>query len=126
MSDERCALCGFPLDERAVELSGGRFCRDSDGCRRRALRLRRGLEILADPKHVPQTEEGAAVMISVQAAARAALAPPPSPRRWTEDQVANAMRYGVCDVCGAPREQWAWTDDDGHHLGIVCPNGHPF
>ena len=39
MPVERCSLCNFPLDERAVVISEGKLCHESVGCRRRALKL---------------------------------------------------------------------------------------
>lgn len=56
--------------------------------------------------------------------------------RWAAHQAAkgntllgNAMRYGVCPVCGAPCEARTTrtTSDDGgviYTYGIVCPSGH--
>ena len=41
MSDEKCILCGFALDERTVVVSEGKLCNDSMGCRRRALAQRK-------------------------------------------------------------------------------------
>ncbi len=52
----------------------------------------------------------------------------------TPEQLQNAMIYGVCPVCKAPREgrMMDVADEHGHQTGvrctvrkIVCPNGHP-
>jgi hypothetical protein len=41
---ERCVLCNFPLDERAVVIGEGKLCSESMGCRRRALKIMRSLQ----------------------------------------------------------------------------------
>jgi hypothetical protein len=46
---------------------------------------------------------------------------------WTDEQAANAATYGVCMVCGAPRESklnGRPMIDEDVSLEIVCPNGH--
>ena len=64
---------------------------------------------------------------------------------WTPEQLQNVMRYGTCQMCGAPREVRATgaTMLEGEALpvsraaekvpplrevpvmALVCPNGHP-
>ncbi len=50
------------------------------------------------------------------------------------EQLQNAMTYGLCRVCKAPREARTVdvADENGNRTGvlstvrrIVCPNGHP-
>jgi hypothetical protein len=45
---------------------------------------------------------------------------------WTDEQLNNAMRYGVCSICGDPREELLTRDESGRptHLDLICPNGH--
>lgn len=48
---------------------------------------------------------------------------------WTHEQRDNAIRYGACRECGAPRqpEITQGYDDDGRLIvrrGLVCENGH--
>jgi hypothetical protein len=48
--------------------------------------------------------------------------------RWTKEQIANAEKYGVCQVCGEPLEyKFTSRKKDGITRAlsmIVCPNGH--
>jgi len=51
---------------------------------------------------------------------------------WTDEQVGNAMKYGICTYCGAPRELRTWGEPtpqqrEQHgatftNMGIRCPN----
>jgi hypothetical protein len=42
------------------------------------------------------------------------------------EQLDNALKYGLCRVCGEPREQMLEEMEPGvWHAAIVCPNSHP-
>lgn len=47
---------------------------------------------------------------------------------WTTEQKDKAMAYGICHICGAPREVQMRTTKDGdetiHSHGLVCEQGH--
>jgi len=57
-----------------------------------------------------------------------------SPKEWTPEQATNAYRYGICVVCGHPREplleqilrpdEWAKIPA-GANLTLMCPNCGP-
>lgn len=49
--------------------------------------------------------------------------------QWTPEEHDNAMKYGVCPTCGAPRHArisyWISNGKQVYAHGIACPNGHP-
>lgn len=40
---------------------------------------------------------------------------------WTQEQIANASAYGICDRCGGPREA-GYREADPAMVGLVCPS----
>lgn len=54
----------------------------------------------------------------------------PDMTKWTPEQITNAMTYGICAICGAPRKSETVTvytsgsKSANIETRMVCENGH--